>query len=597
MEEQQILEFFIENDVLISPELLSELKSLKLPIKTDFTIISRDVLDILENKIPVTVEDFEKAVVLKQKHHDSRMYQKFLEYISQKSTDKSSEKSGKLSETSSDEPIAKEVVEMNGIQHINLIDGRQSVTQPMSRLPPPENKILPEQELLNFKSEFLKKHKISLTMDYSEKSKKRTVNDFVNYFTSRYKVLEKILRGRQELQNLTSISRINGKKEKENVALIGFVYDKAVTKNNNIMLTLEDPTGFVKVVITQKKEELFHLAQEIQLDEVIGVTGMFDRLVFANNLFIPDIPLTKELKKSPEEGYFVVIADTQIGNKLFLEKEFRKFISWMNGEVGSDTQKDIASKVKYLFLVGDLAEGVGIYPDQEYDLNIIDMTDQYRAVASYIKMLSSDLPVIVCPGNHDVGRISEPQPGFHDEYSKPVWELPNVISVSNPSLINIFANPSSGFEGFEVLLYHGGSFFYYFANIPSIRQKGGSKRADLVMKYLLQRRHLSPTHTATLYIPDAKKDYLTLDKVPDFFFSGHIHRASVNNYRNVTCINASCWSAQSDEQERRGMVAQPGRIFIINMQTREIKVMNFLSKEDQDKEAQLHNEMNADTKD
>jgi hypothetical protein len=45
------------------------------------------------------------------------------------------------------------------------------------------------------------------------------------------------------------------------------------------------------------------------------------------------------------------------------------------------------------------------------------------------------------------------------------------------------------------------------------------------------------------------------------------------------------------------MVAQPGRIFIINMQTREIKVMNFLSKEDQDKEAQLHNEMNADTKD
>ena len=110
------------------------------------------------------------------------------------------------------------------------------------------------------------------------------------------------------------------------------------------------------------------------------------------------------------------------------------------------------------------------------------------------------------------------------------------------------------------------------------------RRPDLIMKYLLQRRHLAPTHASSLYIPDPKRDYLTIDKTPDFFFSGHIHRSSVNNYRNVTCINASCWMATTEEQERRGLENQPGRAFIINMQTREIKVMNFLSKEDQEKE-------------
>lgn len=179
--------------------------------------------------------------------------------------------------------------------------------------------------------------------------------------------------------------------------------------------------------------------------------------------------------------------------------------------------------------------------------------------------------------------MSEPQPKFHDEYTKPVWRIPNIIPLSNPSIINVYAQP--GFDGFDILCYHGSSFFYYFFNVPAIRQKGMATRADLVMKYLLQRRHLAPTHAASMSIPDPKKDYLTIDKVPDFFFSGHVHRASVSNYRNVTCINASCWVSKSDEQERRGLEPQPARAFIVNMQTREVKVMNFLSKEDQEKDS------------
>lgn len=474
MKEKEIIKFYLDQGILLSPELLEYIKDKPFPVKTNFTVLNKEALIITEHKIPINVEDFEKAIVLKEKHKNNKLFEKFQEYILQHI--KPEEKKPETNKQEAKEQTASDMIS--------------------------EEKELTELNIHEHKEQLMKDHRIKIVFDYKEKNHKRTVLDFVNYFNVRFKELEKILRQRQELNNLTSIARINQKKERENVALIGVVYDKMVSKNNNIVLTLEDQTGTVKVLINHNKEDLFTLAQEIQLDETIGVTGTFDKFVFANNIILPDVPLTKELKKSPEPGYFVVIADPQIGNKLFLEKEFSKLIEWMNGEQGNDQQKDIASKIKYLFIVGDLVDGVGIYPDQEYDLNIIDIRDQYSALAEHLKKIKN-IPIIVCPGNHDVGRMSEPQPGFNDEYSKPIWMLPNVICVSNPSLINIFS--SKDFEGFDVQLYHGGSFIYYSYALPEVRQKGGQKRADLIMRYQLQRRHLSPTHTATLYIPDSKK--------------------------------------------------------------------------------------------
>lgn len=549
MNNQEIINFYIENNILISPELIDYLEK-PLPIKTDFSVINKEVLLIIEHKIPINVNDYELSLVLKEKNINKKIYEKFKEYIF-----------NNLNKNESEKKAVEQKKEYETKEfEINL-----------------ENKLsenFKEDELYEYKKEFIKKNRIKIIEDYKEKSRKRTVSDFIGFFNSRFKVLEKILRSREELKNPTSISRILTKKEKDNVSIIGMVYDKNISKNKNIILTLEDQTGFIKVVVSQSKEELYRLAEEIQLDEVIGVTGLYDGFVFAKDLFLPDIPLINELKKSPEEGYFVVITDPQVGNKLFLEEDFKRFLQWLKGESGNEIQKTIASKVKYLFIVGDLVEGVGVYPDQEYDLNIIDVRDQYKKLAEYLKDIK--IPIIVCPGNHDVGRLSEPQPGLRDEYSKELWKLPNVICVSNPSIVNIFS--SETFEGFNVLLYHGGSFFYYFNNVPEIRKAGGPTRSDLVMSYLLKRRHLAPSHTSTIYIPDPQRDPLLIEKIPDFFFSGHVHRATVNNYKNITCINASCWVAKTEEQERRGLDPQPGRAFVINMQTREVKVINFLKE-------------------
>jgi DNA polymerase II small subunit len=575
MNKQDIINFYLDNEVLLSPDILVELETKPLPLRTSFTVLNKDILNIIEKHQSIVVDDFEKSIVLKERHKNTKLYNKFIEYLNSSDVKQEHERSEFLDKLISSKPS-------------NLNKGSEDATGTPENSSEKNIKFL--LDIHQAKTQFLEEHRIKIISSYTTKARKWSVQDFVSLYASRFRELEKILRSRSELQSLTSIQRITQKKERENVSIIGVVYEKNLTKTGNMMLTIEDPTGTVKVVVNKNKEELFKLAEEIQLDEVIGLNGLFDQIVFVNTLFIPDIPLTKELKKSPEEGYFVVISDTEPGSKLFLEKEFNKFLSWISGEIGSDKQRDVASKIKYLFIVGDLVAGVGIYPNQEFDLNIIDIYDQYKALASLLKKIPEHIPIILCPGNHDVGRISEPQPPLPPEYAQELLNLPNVISLSNPAMINIYANPEQGFDGFDTMLYHGLSFVYYSEHIPSIRRSGGQKRPDLIMKYLLQRRHLAPAHTSTLYIPDPKKDPLVIDKVPDFLLSGHVHRAMVSNYKNVTCINASCWTSQSDEQERRGLEAQPARAFIVNMKTREVMIMNFLSKEDQEKEGQAKEE-------
>lgn len=415
---------------------------------------------------------------------------------------------------------------------------------------------------------------VSVIFSYEEHEKKREPQDFVAYFTSRHASLRKLLENRQELQNAVSIGRILGKKEKAQAAIIGIVAEKNLTKNNNYVITLEDPSGQIKVLVTKAKADVYKLASELVLDEVIGVVGTTqDTAIFANNILHPDVPLTKELKKAPDDCYVLFLSDIHVGSRYFLHDEFNRFLSWIQGEAGSEEQQDIARKVKYIFFVGDLVDGVGIYPAQERELVIKDIYDQYTEFTRLVSSIPKHIKLIMCAGNHDALRLSEPQPRHDRDFSKPLYGLPNVTIVSNPALVNIHAK--EGFPGIDVLMYHGYSFDYYVANVDYIREQGGYDRADLIMKFLLQRRHLAPTHTSTLYIPNPTKDPLIIDKVPDIFASGHIHKAVAANYRNVTLISGSCWQSTTAFQEKMGHRPEPARVPAVNLKTRQVKMLRF----------------------
>ena len=415
---------------------------------------------------------------------------------------------------------------------------------------------------------------VKIIFSYDAPAKKREANDFIEYFNSRYLMLEKLLKRRQGMQNVISINRISNKKNREEASVIGMVMDKQYTKNGNCIITIEDRTGSIKVLINKNRQDLYKTAKDIVLDEVIGITGANgNNIIFANNLIFPSIPMTKEIKKCDDEVYALFLSDIHVGSKDFLKQDFGRFLKWINLETGTEAQKHIASIVKYIFIIGDVVDGCGVYPGQEKELEIKDIKDQYTVCAELLKNIPNHIEIIICPGNHDAMRLAEPQPPIYRDFAEPLYQLPNATLTSNPAMVNIHS--SSNFPGFDVLLYHGGSFDFYVAEVESIRNNGGYDRADLLMKFLLQKRHLAPSYTSTLYVPDTKSDFLVIDKVPDFFVSGHIHKASATNYKGITLISSSCWQGKTAYQEKVGHSPEPSRVPIVNLQTRQMKILKF----------------------
>lgn len=433
-------------------------------------------------------------------------------------------------------------------------------------------------DMFDKRSEDIIETNVEVVYSYKDSLKKREVQDFVKYFKNRYETIKGFLMNRSELQGVISINRLKDKKEGEKVSLIGAVMDKEFTKNGNCILKLEDTTGITSVLIGKNKEDLKEAIDEIVYDEIIGINGAYGKdIVFCNDIIFPDVPLSKELKKCEDDIYVAFISDVHYGLKEFLENEFINFVDWLDGTYGDDSQKKLSKKVGYLFIVGDLVEGVGIYPGQENDLVVKDIKEQYKGICKLLSKIPNHIKIIICGGNHDAMRIAEPQPLFDKDLSSALYELKNVTLVTNPSIVNI--HKKGNFSGFDVLLYHGYSFIHYAETINNIRLKGGQERSDLIMKLLLKKRHLAPTHASTLYLPDICADPLIINKVPDIFASGHIHRVMVGSYRNVTLVNCSCWATQTTDMAKRGIVPHPAKVPLINLKTREIKVMNFLPKE------------------
>ncbi|MBW2988596.1 DNA-directed DNA polymerase II small subunit, partial [Candidatus Woesearchaeota archaeon] len=408
---------------------------------------------------------------------------------------------------------------------------------------------------------------------HNEASTNRDVHDFVGFFNARYRVLSSMISNRPGITRNVSISRLRNKTDRESVSIIGLVSEMNFTKNNNLRLTLEDPTGSIQVVVTKNNKDLYKEALTLTLDEVIGVTGMSGKnVVFASEIIWPEVPVLP-LKKSPLKEYAIVLSDLHVGSNLFLEKEFTRFIKWIRGEIGSQKQHEIAKRTKYIFIVGDLVDGVGVYPEQYNELAVRDIYEQYKLCAQFISRIPKEKAVIICPGNHDALRLAEPQPPLSPELARPLYEIPNVIMVSNPAIVNI--GKAGSFPGFNVLMYHGYGFDYYVANVDPIRNGGGYERPELIMSYLLKRRHLAPTHGSTLYVPYKTIDPLLIDEVPDIFVSGHIHKSAIKNYRNITLVSGSCWQAKTSFQEKVGHEPEPCRVPIIDLHTRRMKILKF----------------------
>lgn len=420
------------------------------------------------------------------------------------------------------------------------------------------------------KEERTENKSIKVLSSVIQQTKKLKVIDFVKYFRSRFSDMRAILQSRPELENLISINKING--ERQAFSIIGMVYDKRITKNKNLLLEVEDLTGKIRVLVNQNKPELYEKARDLVSDVVVGIRGSGNKeFLFANEIVFPEAALPEKVNLVKDES-IAFTSDVHVGSRMFLEKNFAKFIEWLNGEVGDEKQREEARKVKYLLITGDSIDGVGVYPGQEDLLNIKDIKDQYAKLAEMLSRIRKDITIVMCPGQHDAVRVAEPQPSVGKEYAAAVHELENIILVSNPALIEI---QNSGKRGIKILMYHGASMNSVINEVDSLRNIKAHDTPSKVVKYLLKVRHLAPIHSSVTYIPDERRDDLLIKEVPDIITTADLHKPDVDTYNNILIVCSSCWQSITPFEEKVGNHPDPCKVPILNLKTKQIKILDF----------------------
>jgi len=412
---------------------------------------------------------------------------------------------------------------------------------------------------------------VTILRNYDQTNARAAMENFVFYFNSRYEKLRNLLAKRQ-LQNTTSIMHL---KPGANATVIGMVKDKRISKNGHIMLELEDQTGTTTALFMKTKEDLMKKMAEIVFDEVVAVTGaVSDRIMFADDITLPEIPVNNTTKQFHAKAAVAFISDIHVGSEKFLEHDFERFLAWTNGRIGSKEQKELAAKLSCIVIAGDAVDGIGVYPGQEKELAILDLECQFKRLAELLSQIPEHIKIVLSPGNHDAVRLAQPQPPLDNQFTKPLDSLKNLIRVSNPAQISIHTKGQHPDSGLNVLIYHGTGFDGLIEQVPSL--KDGYTKPDLVAKAMLQKRHLSPIYG--MDVAAEMHDNMTIDQVPDIFHSGHVHVNAYNTYRGVKIINSGCWQSQTDFQKMHEHMPTPGRVQIFDFETSQVKQVNFSTK-------------------
>ena len=82
-------------------------------------------------------------------------------------------------------------------------------------------------------------------------------------------------------------------------------------------------------------------------------------------------------------------------------------------------------------------------------------------------------------------------------------------------------------------------------------------------------------HYANVYVPGEKEDALILKIIPDIITTGEMHKTDVDTYNNILIICCSCWQSTTPYEEKVGHYPDPCKVPMLNLRTREIKILDF----------------------
>ncbi len=385
------------------------------------------------------------------------------------------------------------------------------------------------------------------------------INDFIEYFRDRFQRIARILGERgPTVRNIEVLKR---NRYRERVRIIGMVTEKRYSRNGHLLIIIEDLTDQLTVLVPKDDRVLMAKGANLVHDEVIAVDGSFSRgdLFIAKDIIQPDV-IPKPVKTAKDDVALAMISDTHVGSNLFLEKTFVKFLDWLKGR---GPRKDLAGKVKYLTIAGDLVDGIGIYPGQEQELSITDIYEQYAAFERFMEEIPDYIEVFIIPGNHDAVRVADPQPAIPDDLLPTLYSFDNFHMLGSPGYVSV--------HGIEVLMYHGQSIHSY---VPNISGFDYTKPERLGIE-ALKRRHIHAIYGDKPPIAPEKRDYLVIERVPDIMHFGDVHKNGYANYKGVTIVNSGTWQDITPYQIKQGHHPTPGILPVITLRDRKINILKF----------------------
>ncbi|AIF82169.1 archaeal DNA polymerase II, small subunit/DNA polymerase delta, subunit B [Candidatus Nitrososphaera evergladensis SR1] len=394
------------------------------------------------------------------------------------------------------------------------------------------------------------------------------VDGYALLFKSRFEKTMRILAQRPDSKRMTKISTVKqmgkgstgprpagaaGERSLANAGtyVVSGLLMSRRTKKNGIELEVDDYTG--RLQVTAASEDAKKQAANLALDQVVmlelenakGVQGLAIK-----NVFSPDIP-DHLPNKSRSEAYAVLISDLHVGSKYFMQQEFLRFLDWL----ASGDDDDVVRKIKFLCIGGDLIDGIGIFPNQDKELLMMNAAAQMAHTAKLLSKIPKHIKTFIIPGNHDPGRRALPQPIFPEATSGGLYNLENCTMLGNPAYIEL--------NGVKVLMFHGQSLDDVIATTPGMSYQ----RPAEAMKVLLKARHLSPTYGGRTPVAPESEDMMVMTEVPDIFHAGHVHVTDVDSYRGTLVVNSGAWQAQTKFQQTMGITPSPGIAIVVNLAT------------------------------
>lgn len=380
---------------------------------------------------------------------------------------------------------------------------------------------------------------------------------FGRLFRDRYQRLFSIVRERLDTKNSSTVSATRNLAPGKKVKVAGLLSDRS-SRHGAVELRVDDPTGALKVVCRDSTEKA---ALEAPLDSMVVVEVSKSRSgqLFTDSVVLPDVPGRHPVSSS-HRAYAVLLSDIHIGSRMFLSDDFGRFLQWLGGGLGD---QDIVNRIKYVVIAGDLVDGVGVYPGQEFQLVERDPKKQYEMASELLKRVPGRIQIVLAPGNHDAVRQALPQPAVAVDMAESLYAMDNVRWVGDPAYLRL--------HGVTFLIYHGKSLDDVIATTPNLAYD----RPTDAMKLLLRARHLAPTYGKRTALSPELRDYMVVDQVPDVFHVGHVHTYGELTYRGTLLINSGTWQAQTSFQSNMGLIPTPSVIPILDLSSLRVTRRNF----------------------